>query len=91
MNKSDIVDRVAVETPLTKAAAEAAVSAVFVAIGEALARGENVTIMGFGSFRRKRRGAREGRNPRTGERIAIGASNTVSFKAAKALREYIGK
>ena len=89
MKKSDIANRVAMETPLTKAAAEAAVSAVFVATGEALARGEDVTITGFDSFRRKSRGAREGRNPRTGEHIAIGASNTVSFKAGKALKEAV--
>ena len=48
-----------------------------------------VAIMGFGTFTRKSRPAREGRNPRTGERIAIGASNSVSFKAGKALREAV--
>ena len=48
-----------------------------------------VAIMGFGTFTGKSRPAREGRNPRTGERIAIGASNSVSFKAGKALREAV--
>ena len=63
--------------------------AVFSVIGEALARGDTVTIVGFGTFARKSRPAREDRNPRTGERIAIGASNSVSFKVGKALREAV--
>ena len=54
---------------------------------EALACGGDVTIAGFGRFARTERPAREGRNPRTGERIAIGASSGVSFKAGKALKE----
>ena len=65
------------------------IGAVFSAIGEALARGDTVTIAGFGTFARKSRPAREDRNPRTGEHIAIGASNSVSFKVGKALREAV--
>ena len=89
MNKSEMVNRVAGEAQVTRDAAEAAVGAVLSAVGEALARGEPVAIMGFGTFTRKSRPAREGRNPRTGERIAIGASSSVSFKAGKALREAV--
>ena len=87
MKKADIVQHVASEGAMTKPAAEAAVGAVFASIAEALARGEDVTVAGFGRFVRTERPAREGRNPRTGERIAIGPSSRVSFKAGKALKE----
>jgi len=87
MKKRDVVERVAGEADITKQAAEAAVGAVFGSIAEALARGEDVAVAGFGKFARTERPAREGRNPRTGERIAIGPSSGVSFKAGKALKE----
>lgn len=87
MKKRDIVERVAGEARITKEAADAAVGGVFASIAEALARGEDVVVAGFGRFARSERPAREGRNPRTGERIAIGPSSGVSFKAGKALKE----
>ncbi len=87
MKKAEIVERVAGEAGITKQAAQAAVRSVFDAIAEALARGEDVSIVGFGRFTRKDRPAREGRNPRTGERIAIGPSAGVSFKAGKPLKD----
>ena len=87
MNKRDIVERVAGEADIGKQAAEAAVEAVFASIVGALARGEDVAVAGFGRFARTDRPAREGRNPRTGERIAIGPSSGVSFKAGKALKD----
>ena len=89
VKKSDIVEFASLATRgVTKPAAEGAVGAVFAAIAEALARGcEDVTVAGFGRFFRKSRPAREGRNPRTGEPLAIGPSNTVSFRAGKALKE----
>ena len=87
MKKADIVAHVASEGAMTKRAAEAAVDAVFESIAKALACGENVAVAGFGRFARTDRPAREGRNPRTGERIAIGPSAGVSFKAAKALKD----
>ena len=87
MKKGDIADHVASDGGITKRAAEAAVSAVFAWIAEALARGEDITVAGFGRFVRTERPAREGRNPATGERIAIGPSSGVSFKAAKALKD----
>ena len=61
------------------------VDAVFAAIGDALARDESVSIPGFGTFTTVHRAARQGRNPRTGESIAIAASKSPSFKAGKAL------
>ena len=87
MKKRDIVERVAGEAGITKQAAEAAVGGVFASIAEALARGGDVAVAGFGRFARTERPAREGRNPRTGERIAIGPSSGVSFKAGKVLME----
>ena len=87
MKKRDVVERVAGEAGITKQAAEVAVAGVFASIAEALARGDDVIIAGFGRFMRTERPAREGRNPRTGERIAIGPSSGVSFKAGKALKD----
>ena len=85
--KTEIAERAAGEAGITKQAAQAAVDAVFASIGDALARGEDVTVAGFGRFSRNERLAREGGNPRTGERIAIGPSVGVSFKVGKALKD----
>ena len=87
MKKAEIVECVSGEAGITKQVAQAAVGSVFDAIAGALARGEDVSIVGFGRFSRKDRPAREGRNPRTGERIAIGPSAGVSFKAGKPLKD----
>ena len=89
MTKSELAFRVAIQTTLSIAQADRVVDAVFSAIGEALARGESVTLPGFGTFSTKARAARQGRNPRTGEAIAIAASKAPSFKAGKALRDAV--
>jgi len=89
MNKADIAGRLAGSTGLGKAQAAGAVEAVFAAIGEALAEGEDVRVAGFGTFAVKNRPARAGRNPRTGEAVSIPASTVASFKAAKALRDAV--
>ena len=89
MNKSDIVSRVAAQSSLSRAAADSVVNAVFTAIGDGLSRDEAVAIAGFGTFSIKKRAARAGRNPRTGEPIAIAASSVPSFKASKALRDAV--
>ena len=89
MKKSDLSARVAAEVSLSKADAETAVSAVLGSIGDALARGETVSIAGSGTFSVKRRAERHGRNPRTGESIAIAASKVPSFKAGKGLRDAV--
>ncbi len=91
MNKRDIVERVASEAGIARQAAEAAVGAVFASMVEALASGEDVAVAGFGRFARKDRPAREGRNPRTGERISVGPSSGVSFKAGKALKDALNR
>ena len=87
MKKSDLSAHVATEASLTKAQATVVVDAVFSAISDSLARDESVAIPGFGTFSTKTRGARQGRNPRTGESIAIAASKSPSFKAGKTLRD----
>ena len=89
MKKSDLASHVATQTSLPKVAADGAVTAVFAAISDALAREEAVTIAGFGTFSTKRRPARQGRNPRTGESITISASKVPSFKAGKTLRDAV--
>ena len=89
MKKSDLSSHVATQASLSKAAADSAVTAVFAAISDALAREETVTIAGFGTFSTKRRSARQGRNPRTGESITIAASIVPSFKAGKTLRDAV--
>ena len=89
MTKSELSTQVAAQASLTKASADAAVNAVFSAITEALAKGEAVTLTGFGTFSTRKREARQGRNPRTGESITIAASNVPAFKAGKALRDAV--
>ena len=90
MHKSELAARVADKLSVPKPTADASVTALFEIIGEALARGESVSIAGFGTFSVKDRAARQGRNPRTGETIAIAASKVPSFKAAKGLRDTVG-
>ena len=87
MNKSDLSSRVANQASLSKVQGGDVVDAVFSAIADALARDESVAIPGFGTFSTKTREARQGRNPRTGESIAIAASKAPSFKAGKTLRD----
>ena len=89
MNKSELVSHVADETSITRADAERMVGAVFTAIADALARDDTVAIAGFGKFAVRSRAARQGRNPQTGEPVAIAASRAPSFKAAKALRDAV--
>ena len=86
-NKSEIAGLVAARTGVGKSAAGDAVDAVFEAVPEALARGEEVRIAGFGTFGTRSRPARTGRNPRTGESLNIAASTAPTFKAGKPLRD----
>lgn len=89
MNKNDLIDAVAAEADLSKASAGRALDAALDAITAELAKGEAVSLVGFGTFSVKPRAAREGRNPRTGETIQIAASNTPGFKAGKALKDAV--
>ena len=87
MNRNDLVDAVAERTGLAKSDAARAVEALLGAVTDALRKGETVTLSGFGSFVAKTRAARTGRNPRTGESIAIPASRAPAFKAGKGLKD----
>ncbi|MGM9831601.1 MAG: HU family DNA-binding protein [Paludibacteraceae bacterium] len=87
MNKVELVAAVAAEAGLTKVAAQAAVEATVNAIKDALAKGENVQLVGFGTFAVTERAERNGVNPATGKAIKIAAKKVVKFKAGKALAE----
>ena len=93
MNKSDLVDALADRTGMTKADASRAVDALFDTdggiISRTLKKGDRVQITGFGTFEAKKRKARTGRNPRTGESIKIAATKTPSFRAGKGLKDGI--
>ena len=89
MNKSDLVGHVAGETGLTGPAAEAAVNPMLSGIAGSLARGEAVSLPGFGTFGTRSRPARTGRNPGTGESLEISASTVATFKADKRLRDAV--
>ncbi len=91
MNKTQLIDVVATKTGLKKKDAEAAVNAVNEAIAEALAAGDKVQLIGFGTYEVKTRAARDGRNPKTGETIKIAASKTPAFSAGKALKDAVNK
>ena len=87
MNKNELLASVAESTGLSKADSASAVDAVFDCIVDALKSGDDVRLVGFGTFTVTRRAASEGRNPRTGEKIKIPASNQAKFKAGKGLKE----
>ena len=89
MNKSDLVNVVAAETELTKKDVEAVVNAAVDAITKALAAGDKVQLIGFGTFEVKDVAEREGRNPKTGEAIKIAASKKAAFSASKALKDAV--
>ena len=89
MNKNDLVKSVADATDMSSAAAAQAVEGVFDSIKNSLKGGEEVRLVGFGSFSVVQRKATPGRNPRTGEAINIPASNQPKFKAGKALKEAV--
>ena len=89
MNKQDLIGSVADQGGLTKADASKAVEAVFDAITEALKKGDEVRLVGFGTFSVSQRKASTGRNPRTGETMAIKASTQPKFKAGKGLKDAV--
>ena len=89
MNKSELVARIAELSDLTKKDAEKALNSTIVAIQESLVQKEKVVLTGFGTFDVKRRKARVGHDPRTGEKIQIPAMNAPTFKAGKVLKEAV--
>lgn len=89
MNKSDLIDAVSDSAEISKAAAGRAVDGILAAITNALSQGDQVSLVGFGTFLVRERAARSGRNPRTGETIQISAAKNPSFKAGKALKDAV--
>ena len=91
MNKSELISAVAEQAAISKKDAEKAVSAVVASISNALADGDKVQLVGFGTFEVRAREARKGKNPRTGAAITIPASKVPAFKAGKALKDVVNK
>jgi len=89
MNKSELVDSLAAAAGLTKADAGRALDAFVKSVTRALKRGDTVSLVGFGTFSVRKRAARTGRNPRTGQAIRIAASKNPAFKAGKALKDAV--
>ncbi len=87
MNKAEFISAVAEKEGIDKKLAGKAVNAVFDVIGDALAAGDKVQLLGFGTFEVRARAAKQGRNPKTGEAITIAASKNAAFKAGKALKD----
>lgn len=91
MNKTELINAVAVSADVSKKEAEAVITAALDAITAALKEGDKVQLVGFGSFEVKKRAARAGRNPKTKEAIEIPASVVPVFKAGKALKDAVGQ
>ncbi len=89
MNKTELVSSVAEKAEITKKDAEKVVSALLDSIKDALAAGDKVQLVGFGTFEVRERAARTGRNPKTGEEIKIAATKVPAFKAGKTLKDAV--
>ena len=89
MNKANLIEKIQADNDFTKAQAEQIVDSVFDSIVAEVKRGETVSIAGFGIFEAKKRAARMGRNPKTGESIQIKASTSPKFRPAKAFKDAV--
>jgi len=87
MNKSELIAKVAQECDVSKAAAGKALNSIMGAITDAMAAGDKVSLIGFGTFSVSKRTAREGRNPQTGKKMKIAAKKVVKFKAGSKLAD----
>lgn len=87
MNKSDLIEAIAKEADISKAAAGKALDGMINAVTKALKDGDTVTLVGFGTFYVGERAERQGRNPKTGEPLTIAAAKTPKFRAGKALKD----
>lgn len=90
MNKAELIEHIASSTGVTKVAAGRALDSFLANMGKALEQGERVIVSGFGSFHVAERAEQQGRNPQTGEIIAIPAHNVVKFRPGKKLRKLVG-
>lgn len=89
MKKSELIDKIADSAEISKAAATRALDAFTNAVTDTLKNGDSVSLVGFGTFSVKERGARQGRNPQTGETIEIAAAKVPGFKAGKGLKDAV--
>jgi DNA-binding protein HU-beta len=89
MNKGELVDAIAEKANISKKEADAVLNAAIETIVETVASGEKVTLVGFGSFEKRDRQAREGRNPKTGETMTIAATRVPAFSAGKLFKEKV--
>ena len=89
MNKGELVDRISQKATVTKKQADAVLSAAIETIMEAVSDGDKVTLVGFGSFERRDRKEREGRNPKTGEKMSIPATKVPAFSAGKQFKKKV--
>ena len=89
MNKTELIAAVAEKAGLTKKDVEKTITATLETIKEVVAEGKKVTLVGFGTFEARTRKAREGQNPRTGEKVAIPAATIPAFKAGKAFKDAV--
>ena len=89
MNKTELISAVAEKSGVSKKDAEKVVNATFDVITVALTKGDKVALVGFGNFEVRERAAREGKNPRTGEKVQIAACKVPGFKAGKALKDAV--
>ncbi|HFA6686419.1 TPA: HU family DNA-binding protein [Neisseria gonorrhoeae] len=87
MNKSELIEAIAQEADISKAAAQKALDATTNAVTNALKQGDTVALVGFGTFYVGERAERQGRNPKTGEPLTIAAAKTLKFRAGKALKD----
>jgi len=91
MNKTELIEHVADKANLTKTQMQAALAALLETIMEKVADGDKVILIGFGTFESRERSAREGRNPKTGDKVDIPAARVPTFSAGKAFREAVKK
>ena len=89
MNKGELVDKIAQKATVTKKQADAVLTAAIETIMEAVSEGDKVTLVGFGSFERRHRKAREGRNPKTGDKMNIPETEVPAFSAGKLFKEKV--
>ncbi len=91
MNRKELIDALAAKTGSTKTVAEQNIAALIEVIGETLAKGENIALVGFGTFEVRGRAARTGRNPKTGAELKIAASKVPAFKPGATLKAAVNK
>ena len=91
MQKSDLIEKIAADAGISKAAADRALKSLLNSVTQALKKGDSVSLVGFGTFSVSKRSARMGRNPQTGETISIKASKSPKFSAGKNLKDAVNK